>query len=298
MLEAVDISHTFYAGTPFNRQVLSGVQFELAPGEVFLLTGPSGSGKTTLARILAGLVKPTQGKVRFNRVDLNTVDARSLPVKDRIVLASQYPERQFFANTVWDELSWGLRVGLGLARAEIANRLSLIAEDLSFPLEELAKRSPKSLSSGQQRKAALASLLVLEPRVLILDEPIAGLNAKEGQRLISLLHKWRRHDRTMLIIAHELELFLDWVERVAVMDRGQMVFCGSSDELCQSTDPAVRDAASLPAMVELSFFLKQSGLSSGPITSNGRLVLRQLEEALTKKKGHFVHAKKIEPSFS
>jgi len=298
MLEAVDISQTFYAGTPFNRQVLSGVQFKLAPGEVVLLTGPSGSGKTTLARILAGLVKPTQGTVKFNGVNLNAIDGRPLAVKDRVVLASQYPERQFFANTVWDELSWGLRVGLGLAKAEIANRLSLIAEALAFPLEELAKRSPRSLSSGQQRKAALASLLALEPQVLILDEPLAGLNAKEGQRLISLLHNWTNHSRAMLIIAHELELFLDWVEKVAVMDRGQMLFCGSSDELCQSTDPTVRDAASLPIMVQFSFFLKQSGLSAGPITSDGPLVLQQLQEALTKRKGNFVHVKKIEPSIS
>ena len=292
MLEAIDISQVFYAGTPFNRQVLSGIQFGLASGEVVLLTGPSGSGKTTLARILAGLVKPTQGRIRFNGVDLNDIDGRPLPVKDRIVLASQYPERQFFANTVWDELSWGLRVGLGLARAEIANRLSLIAQDLAFPLEELAKRSPRSLSSGQQRKAALASLLALEPQVLILDEPLAGLNAKEGQRLISLLHNWRNHSRAMLIIAHELDLFLPWVDKVAVMDRGQMVFHGSSNELCQSSDPTVRVAASLPVMVELSFFLKQHGLSAGPITSDGLLVLRQLQEALTKKKGKSAEGKK------
>jgi energy-coupling factor transport system ATP-binding protein len=298
MLEALDISHTFYADTPFNRQVLRGVQFKLAPGEVVLLTGPSGSGKTTLARILAGLVKPTQGTMKFNGVDLNAIGGRPSPVKDRIVLASQYPERQFFANTVWDELSWGLRVGLRLARTEIANRLSLVAEDLGFPLEELAKRSPRSLSSGQQRKAALASLLALEPRVLILDEPLAGLNAKEGRRLISLLHNWHNQSRAMFIIAHELELFLDWVEKVAVMDRGQMLFFGSSDELCQSTDPNVRDAASLPVMVQLSFFLKQSGSSSGPVTSDGPLVLRQLQEVLTKKKGNFVHAQKVEPSVS
>jgi energy-coupling factor transporter ATP-binding protein EcfA2 len=133
---------------------------------------------------------------------------------------------------------------------------------------------------------------------LILDEPLTGLNAKEGQRLISLLRHWANDNRTLLIIAHELELFLDWVEKVAVMDRGQMVFCGSSNELCQSTDPSVRDPASLPAMIELSFFLKQSGLSAGPITSDGQIVRRQLQEALTKKQGNFVHAKKIEPSVS
>jgi energy-coupling factor transport system ATP-binding protein len=179
-----------------------------------------------------------------------------------------------------------------MARGEIADRLSLVAEDLAFPLEELARRSPKSLSSGQQRKAALASLLVLEPRVLILDEPLAGLNANERKRLNSLLQDWANHNRTMLIIAHELELFLGWVEKVAVMERGKMIFYGSPDELCHSTDPNVRQAASLPVMAELSFFLKQSGLSSGPITTDGRLVCRQLQEALAKKKVTPVTAKK------
>ena len=196
MLEAVNVSHNFYVDTPFSRQVLSGVELNLAPGEVVLLTGPSGSGKTTLARILAGLVKPTQGTIRLNGVDLHATSGGPLLATERVVLACQYPERQFFANTVWDELTWGLRVGLGMARGEMVNRVSSIAEDLAFPLEELAKRSPKALSSGQQRKAALASLLVLEPRVLLLDEPLAGLNAKERKRLSSLLQDWVEHNRT------------------------------------------------------------------------------------------------------
>jgi energy-coupling factor transport system ATP-binding protein len=281
MLEAVDISHTFSESTPFSNQVLHGVGLKVVPGEVVLLTGPGGSGKTTLARILAGLVRPEQGTVRFNGEDLYGSKGRRLATTDRVVLASQYPERQFFANTVWDELSWGLRVGFGMERSDISRRLRRISADIAFPLAQLADRSPRSLSSGQQRKAALVSLLALEPQVLILDEPLAGLNARERRRVVSLLQRWKRGDRAMLIIAHELELFLGWVGRVAVMGAGRLIFCGSPTELCQSNDQTVRQMASLPPMVELSYYLQQCGFSKGPVSADSATVRQQLEKALT-----------------
>jgi energy-coupling factor transporter ATP-binding protein EcfA2 len=197
-----------------------------------------------------------------------------------VVFKSQYPERQFFANTVWEELSWGLRMGLGMGVAEVHQRINTISADLAFPLPELADRPPRSLSSGQQRKAALVSMLALEPQVLILDEPLAGLNARERSRLIALLRQWPKEDRTMLVVAHELELFLGWVERVAVMSSGRFVFLGSPNGLCQTTDIAVREAIALPPLGELSYHLKQSGMSEGPVSIDSTMVLMQLKDAL------------------
>ncbi len=282
MLEAVNISHTFHSATPFSSQALDGVGITLTPGEVTLLTGPSGAGKTTLARILAGLLRPSQGTVHFNGVDIYGNDGRRVRTPNRVVMASQYPERQFFANTVWDELSWGLRVGLGMEASEIAQRLSKTSSDLAFPLAELARRSPRSLSSGQQRKAALVSLLALEPHVLILDEPLAGLNARERTRLTTHLQRWTNQHRAMLVIAHELELFLDWLVKAGVMVGGRWVFWGSAAELCQTTDSVVREAVALPPMVQLSYHLMQSGLIEGPVSCDQATVRQQLREALAR----------------
>ena len=280
MLEATNITHTFYCNTPFSRRAINGVRLQLAPGETLLLTGPSGSGKTTLARILAGLLQPLDGTVLFNGVDLYDDKARQVSAGDLVVMGCQYPERQFFAKSVQEELSWGLRVGLGLGDAEISDRLDKISADLAFPLNRLANISPRSLSSGQQRKAALVSLLVLEPQVLILDEPLSGLNAKERNLLTEVLRYWPKGYRSMLIVAHELELFLQWAGRVAVMVGGKLIFSGSPTELCQTADPAVREKISLPPLNELSFYLKQNGLSKGPVSSHAELVHRQLTEAL------------------
>ena len=282
MLEAINISHTFHRNSPFSRQAINGVGLQLVPGETVLLAGPSGSGKTTLGRILAGLLRPVEGAVRLNGRDLYGSKGSQVSETDRVVMAYQYPERQFFAKTVWEELSWALRMGLGLKEAEVSQHLGKICSDLAFPLAEFANSSPRNLSFGQQRKAALVSLLALDPQVLILDEPLAGLNARERNRLIAVLRHWPKRDRAMLIIAHDLELFLNWVEKVAVIVAGRLVYWGSPTELCQISDTTVREAITLPFLVELSFYLKQSGLSKGPVSSDATVVRHQLSEALAR----------------
>lgn len=282
MLEAINISHAFQRGTPFHHRVLDDVSLQLAQGEVILLTGPSGSGKTTLARILTGLEEPEYGAVHFHRRDIYRSKNKSSSKLGRVVMAFQYPERQFFGRTVLEELSWGLRVSLGMAESEKLRRLTTVSRDLNFPLDELAHRSPRSLSDGQKRKAALVSLLALEPQVLILDEPLAGLNARERRRLIILLRNWVNQNRAMIVITHEMELFLDWVDRVAILAAGRMIFSGSAAELYQTTDPEVLEAVALPPLIELSRYLIQRGLSDGPVSAGLQIVWEQFFKALAR----------------
>jgi energy-coupling factor transport system ATP-binding protein len=280
MLKAMDISHTFEAGSTPSRWVLRCVTVEVEAGETVLITGPSGSGKTTLARIVAGLERPSRGTVRLQGEDIYGGEQRSRPASGQVAMAFQYPERQFFADSVWEELRWGLRLGLGLDEEEIRVRLATVAQELDLPLEAVARRSPRQLSSGQQRKVALVSLLALEPRVLILDEPFTGLNASERRRLAELLRRRLLQDRAMVVIAHELELFLPWATTVAVLAAGRLVFLGSPEELLATGDPAVLSAVCLSPLIEISSSLKRHALSEGPVSNELSIVLDQVRRAI------------------
>ncbi|MGE5310220.1 MAG: energy-coupling factor ABC transporter ATP-binding protein [Nitrospirota bacterium] len=283
MLKAMDISHTFEAGSAPSRWALRFVTVGVEAGETVLITGPSGSGKTTLARIVAGLERPSQGTVRLKGEDLYGTEQRSTSASGQVAMAFQYPERQFFADSVWEELRWGLHLGLGLDEEAIRTRLAKVAHELDLPLEAVARRSPRQLSSGQQRKVALVSVLALEPQVLVLDEPLTGLNGRERRRLAELLRRGLRQDRAMVIIAHELELFLSWATTVAVLAAGHLVFRGSPRELAATGDPAVLSAVALPPLIEISSSLKRHALSGGPVSNEVSIVLDQVRRAVEKR---------------
>lgn len=280
MLRALDISHTFETGSAPSRWALRSVTVGVEAGETILFTGPSGSGKTTLARILAGLERPSQGMVRLQGEDLYGSDQRPSPASGQVAMAFQYPERQFFTDSVWEELRWGLHLGLGLDEEAIRARLLKVAQELDLPLEAVARRSPRQLSSGQQRKVALVSLLALEPRVLILDEPLTGLNASERRRLAELLRRRLLQDRAMVVIAHELELFLPWATTVAVLAAGRLAFLGSPEALVAAEDPAVLSAVCLPPLIEISSSLKRHAMSDGPVSNEVSIVLDQVRRAV------------------
>lgn len=217
--------HTYSPGTPMERTALRGVSLEIGAGERVGILGPTGSGKSTLVQHLAGLLTPTAGRVLLDGVAAHkrTVEARAR--RRRVGLAFQYPEAQIFEQTVFREVAFGPR-NLGLDEAEIAARVHWALEmvELDPVMEE---RVPFTLSGGEMRRVALASILAMRPEVLILDEPTAGLDPRGRRELLARVRLWQAESGlTLIIVSHNLDELARVVERALVLGGGEVIADG------------------------------------------------------------------------
>lgn len=229
MLRVENVGHTYDGGEP----ILSGVSFRVDPGEKVVLLGANGTGKTTLLRILNGLVRPTRGRVCYANDELTTRALRDRDFRRRfrseVVLLFQNPEAMIFNPTVYDEIAFGPRQ-LGLP--DVEERVRRWAE--TFGLSRYLARPPFHLSSGEKQKLCLAALLVLEPRVLLLDEPTASLDPRSTGWLIDFL---RGLDAAVLISTHSLSVASELGERILVLsERHELIYDGPVDGLCDNEE--------------------------------------------------------------
>ena len=223
-IEALGVSHTYDIGTPLSSEALRKVSLTVSSGERVGVLGPTGSGKSTLAQILAGLLVPTGGEIRY---DGSTVERRARRrLRKHIGFALQYPEDQIFERTVFREVAFGPRK-LGLGEAEIRKRAHWALERVGLSPEAFAERSPFTLSGGEMRRVALASILSLRPQVLILDEPTAGLDPRGRQELLELiLQLYEELEPTLIVISHDLDGIARLVDRGVVLSKGRLVTDG------------------------------------------------------------------------
>ena len=227
-----------WGGDPCEPWALREVSFEVHAGEVFGIAGHTGSGKSTLALHLNGLLKPTEGRILFEGIDLSDKH-RARRACGRVGLVFQYPEHQLFAPTVAQDVAFGPR-NLGLPEDEIARRVDEALERVGVPLE-LANRSPFELSGGQQRRVALAGVLAMHPEVLVLDEPAAGLDAEGHRMLLNLVRDFCRAGRTVVVISHDMDDLAALCTRVLVLNQGRVFALGTPQEV-------LRDAQALRAI--------------------------------------------------
>ena len=258
IIEVSDLSHKYSENTPFAHDALQDVSFAVNEGEILGIIGHTGSGKSTLIQHLNGLLRPTAGRVLFRGRDIWSDKEFTRAVRFHVGLVFQYPEYQLFEETVAADIAFGPR-NMGLDGDEISRRVKEYAALAGVSEAELAK-SPFDLSGGQKRRAAIAGVMAMEPEVLVLDEPAAGLDP-EGKRMIlgAVREYAERRGATVIIVSHSMEDMAELCDRVVVVANGKILCNGTRDEVFGASELLIDAGLDIPELTRVSLMLAERG---------------------------------------
>ncbi len=263
ILETKQLSHIYSAGTPFERTALDGVDFRAYPGEYLGIIGHTGSGKSTLIQHLNGLLKPTSGQVLFQGTDIWSDPKITRQTRFRVGLVFQYPEYQLFEETVYKDISFGPQ-NMGLDQKEVDRRVRAAAYFVGLRDDQLEK-SPFELSGGQKRRVAIAGVIAMEPQVLILDEPTAGLDPEGVESILGNIRDYHRaHNATIILVSHSMEEMARTVDRLVVVNGGKLPFEGTPREVFQHGDELERMGLGVPQLTRVFHRLRALGVDIDP----------------------------------
>ncbi|MCI8521178.1 MAG: energy-coupling factor transporter ATPase, partial [Clostridia bacterium] len=222
MIKAENVNYIYQQGTPFERQALYDINLEIPDGSFTAIIGHTGSGKSTLIQHFNALVKPTSGKITIDGIDVTAAKTDLKLIRRTVGLVFQYPEHQLFEETVYKDIAFG-PTNMGLSSEEIDERVRESAA-LAGLNENLLERSPFDLSGGQKRRAAIAGVLAMKPKVLILDEPTAGLDPSGRDSILKTIKSLHKKNRDMIIIfiSHSMEDVAKTAEHIIVMNKGRI----------------------------------------------------------------------------
>ena len=275
IIETRDLCCTYSIGTPFEHVALDHVNFSAARGEYIGIIGHTGSGKSTLIQHLNGLLKPTSGQVLLEGKDIWSDKKLTRAARFKVGLVFQFPEYQLFEETVFKDISFGPK-NMKLDQAEIDRRVREAAAFVGLTDEQLEK-SPFELSGGQKRRVAIAGVIAMEPEVLILDEPTAGLDPLGREEILDNINAYHRaKNATVIIVSHSMEEMARTVERVVVMNGGIIPLDGTPHEVFSHGEELVRMGLGIPQVTRVFRRLKELGL---PI-QDGVYTVAEAKEAL------------------
>ena len=259
ILEIQNLSHVYSADTPFERAALRDVSLSIQRGEFVGLIGHTGSGKSTLIQHFNGLLKPTSGRVLFDGEDIWKDVKFTREIRFKVGLVFQYPEHQLFEETVYQDISFGPK-NMGLSEEEIRARVERAAQFVGITDAELQK-SPLDLSGGQKRRAAIAGVIAMEPDVLILDEPTAGLDPRGRESILQNIRDYQAAQHAAVVmVSHSMEEIASNVDRLLVMNHGQNVMNGTPAEVFSHAEELVEMGLAIPKMTQLFLALKRRGV--------------------------------------
>ena len=263
MLEFKNVTYIYGAGTPFEIKALDDISIKIEKGKVTGLIGHSGSGKSTLVQLMNALYKPTSGTVLLNGEDINKDAKTSHDTRFKVGLVFQYPEYQLFEETVGADIAFGPR-NMGLSEGEIKDRVMRAASFVGLS-PEILQRSPFELSGGQKRRCAIAGVIAMDPEVLVLDEPAAGLDPRGRSEILGGLMEYRKkRGNSLVIVSHSMEDIAEYSDNIIAMSKGKILCSGTPHEVFSNFDILEDSGLSLPEVTEVMHKLKTAGANINP----------------------------------
>ena len=258
-IEVKNLTHIYMEGTPFEARALDSVSLSIRDGEFIGVIGHTGSGKSTLIAHLNALDRPEPGTVFVNGMDLGAKDADLAKVRRTVGLVFQYPEYQLFEETVAKDIAFGPR-NLKLPEDEVQARVRRAMEMVGLA-ERYADRSPFDLSGGQKRRAAIAGVLAMEPSILILDEPAAGLDPVGRREMLDLVKRIHEAGTTVVMVSHSMDDVGRLCDRLIVLEHGHVAFTGTPAEVFRHGDELRAIGLDVPECARLAAALREKGFS-------------------------------------
>ncbi len=281
ILEIKNLTYTYSAGTPFEHTALDNISFQVNRGEFIGIIGHTGSGKSTLMQQLNGLLKPTAGTVMLDGKDIWSDKKLTRQARFRVGLVFQYPEYQLFEETVYQDIAFGPR-NMGLDEKEIDRRVREAAGFVGLSEQQLSV-SPFDLSGGQKRRVAIAGVIAMEPEVLILDEPTAGLDPVGRADILGNIQSYRKaKNATIMMVSHSMEDVARLTDRLLVLNGSKLAMQGSPVEVFAHAEQLKQMGLSIPQVTQIFLHLRDLGLEVDNVYTIDQAVkvLKQLKEGM------------------
>lgn len=258
ILETQNLTYKYSVGTPFEKAAIEDISISVEKGDFIGIIGHTGSGKSTLVQHLNGLLKPTSGTILLDGKDIHSDKNFTRQARFKVGLCFQYPEYQLFENTVYEDIAFGPK-NMKLSKEEIKERVLRAAEFVGVR-NDMLQKSPFDLSGGEKRRVAIAGVMAMQPEILILDEPSAGLDPK-GRKVISeMIEQYRKNTgSTVIVVSHSMEDVAESADKVLVMNKGKVEYFASVDEVFSNAEHLVEIGLNVPEITKVFLALKKQG---------------------------------------
>lgn len=283
-IEIKDISHIYMEKTPYEKKALNNVSLTINDGDFVAIAGHTGSGKSTLMQHLNGLLNPNKGKVFIDGIDINKKkDKQTLNARRSVGVVFQYPEQQLFEESIFADIAFGPR-NFGLSESEVEQRVKEAMDFVELDYEEYKDKSPFLLSGGQMRRVAIAGIIALKPKYLVLDEPTAGLDPRLKQNLLQKVKRLHQKEHvTIIMVSHNMDDIALLANKVAVMNQGKLMIYDEPRKVFAHRDIIEQAGLLEPEVMQLLRKIKEYGLDVEVSALNKQEALNNILVALRKR---------------